>query len=131
MHPDLAALVGPRLSRAEAIRAGLLVDVTRAASWVGFQVPASMTVAAWEEIVGADRHPTAREREAAGRRLHSVWAAAAKAVAQYRSVGEVARGVRFTHAAANPGHPRPVRLQLHAGVEDGAMFVTVALEGET
>lgn len=127
---DLLAQVSKPRTRSQALADGLLVDVTRAAAWMGFQVPASMTLAAWEEAVGVQTsRATVKERAAAGSRLRSVWSAAAKAVSTYKARGIVLPAIRFHHsAAADPR--RMVRLVLQAGVEGGKPYVNMALEGE-
>lgn len=126
----LADVAKPR-TRAQALADGHLFDVTRAAAWMGFQVAAAMTEAAWEETVGIQTaRSTVKERAMAGERLRSVWQAAAKAVQVYKVRGAVLPAIRFTHpAASNPR--RLVRLVLRAGVESGTPYVTVALEGES
>lgn len=126
----LATLATPR-TRTQALVDGHLFDVTRAAGWCGFHVAASMTVAAWEETVGVQtERATAKERADAGKRLYSVWAVAARAVAAYRDKGLVLPSIGLQHAAASDPR-RMVRLVLLAGVDAGKPYVTLALEGES
>jgi hypothetical protein len=126
---DLLRTASRPLSRADALRQGLLVDCTQAAAWMGFTTPAAMTAAAWEETVGHHTlASTLQERADAGVRLRSVWQLAAHACQIYKAQGIVLPSIAFRVRSA--AGARFVRCRLAAGMEHGQPFVTLSLEGE-
>lgn len=131
---DLAAMLASAaqpMTWRQALDAGLLVDCTRAASWVGFTVPAAMTVAAWEEIVGSDLHPTKSDRDGMGDRMRRVWATTSNEVAKYRRNGVSLARICFRHPSAGPiGRRRMVELALTCRLHDGRPYLTLSLECE-
>lgn len=130
---DLDALLRnaarPR-TRAELLRVGELIDCTRPASWVGFQVNAAMTKGAFEETVGAETPGMSKaDKAAAGKRLHDAWRTAALACRDYQRRGVVLPSISFLLSSADG--IRKVRCRLSAGVEFGRPFITMTLDGET
>lgn len=129
---DLAQLLATAarpLTRAEAIHRGMIVDCTQAASWLGFQLPAAMSLAAWDETVGHHTvASTTRERVEAGARLREVWKAAASACLAYRQAGVVRDRLHFTTGSV--AGKRLARLVLSVSLDGGQPVVTITLEGE-
>lgn len=117
------------MTRAQAIKAGHLVDCTQAAAWMGFSVPAAMSIGAWDEVVGpAGVGATKEQRYAMGERLRDVWKRAMDAVRVYKRQGVVLPSITFQARTAD-GRKR-VRLFLTASTEAGRPLVTMTLEGE-
>lgn len=127
MLPD--ALRAPRcLTRREAIRAGLLVDTSACAAFLGFRYPAALSAQAWDELVGTpDVGATRAERDAAAARLQDVWVAARAALKPLHRTGGTSARIAF-RARSTTGRPAEAELVLSRDGTD--LVLTIYLWGE-
>jgi Family of unknown function (DUF6573) len=113
-------------SRAQAIEAGGLVDVTDRARETGFRIPVALTAAVWGDCVAWDRYQRAHQDEAG--RLWDVLTVAHRAARTHR--GDRA-GFTVLRIPRGGLRVEPVRLVLHVGPGDrGEPVVTIMQPGE-
>lgn len=116
-----------RYSRADAIRDGVLIDVTAAAKEAGFRVPVALTAAVWAECVAVP--PGVACQDEKGRLWDIVWMLRC-AIGRGRTGSEVRFGLHFRNDNRE-GTPPLVRLKAICGPGDGGEpVVTVMLPEE-
>lgn len=119
-------------SRAQAIAAGDLVDVTETAAEFGVIVPVAITRAAWADCVTWTRQDVYQEERGRLLDVCAMLALALRAAKQRPVDGpRMAFGVMRIPNAGEEREPRPVRLIVVAGPGDDAELVlTVMLPEE-
>ena len=116
-----------RYTRADAIRDGVLIDVTATAREAGIRWPVALTCAAWERCVTV--HPGVACQDEAGRLWDVVWLLAC-AIRGGGSGAEVRFGVHVRNDDRE-GTPPLVRLKAVCGPGDhGEPVLTVMLSEE-
>jgi hypothetical protein len=117
-----------RYTRADAIRDGVLIDVSAVAREVGFRCPVALTAAVWTKCVAVP--PGVLCQDEAGR----LWDVLTMLRFAVRGRSGGASGVRFGVRVRNDnrdGTPPLVRLKALCGPgDDGAPVVTVMLPEE-
>lgn len=113
-------------TRADAVRDGVLIDVTEAAREAGFKHPVALTCGAWAECVAVLGEARGNRHEAG--RLWDV-------LSVLRFAAKAAEGseLRFSVCVQNSDDERPSLAKLRAVCgpdDDGAPCITVMLEGE-
>lgn len=108
-------------SRADAIRDGVLVDVTSTASEAGFKIPVAMTAAAYEDCVRWDASdPRAQDEE--GR----LWDVLTMARLAARDAGEVRRVIfELLRIDRHGSKETPTRARLALEIGPGDSFEPV------
>jgi hypothetical protein len=115
-----------RYSRADAIRDGVLIDVTATAREAGMKCPVALTAAAWARCVAVP--PGVQCQDEAGR----LW----DVLTLFRLAARKTAGDRLTFAVRvrnghRPGAPPLVRLKAVCGPgDDAAPVVTIMLPDE-
>jgi hypothetical protein len=116
-----------RYSRADAIRDGVLIDVSATARQAGFRYPVALTVAAWAKCVAVP--PGVEGQDEAGRLWDVLWLLACAA-----RRGDAGPEVPFAVHVRNDNRDRTpplVRLKAVCGPGDrGEPVATVMLPGE-
>jgi hypothetical protein len=116
-----------RYSRADALRDGVLIDVSATAKEAGFRYPVALTAAAWERCVTVP--PGVACQDEAGRLWDVAWMLAC-AIRRGDSGAEVHFGVHVRNDNRERTPPL-VRLKALGGPDDeGAPCVTVMLPDE-
>ena len=119
-------------SRAQAIRDGRLIDITRQAGRVGFRVPVAVTRAAWLDCV--EWADTAASGETEDRRLHDLLRELnERAVLASELDPEGVSLMRFYRVPAGAKHTvaEVTTLALHSGMDEHDMpIITISLAGE-
>jgi hypothetical protein len=111
-------------SRADAIQAGILVDVSETAAKAGIKFPVALSVAVWHKYVAL---PDGVERQDEQGRLWDLLQILGHAIATKSHDGDV-RWIDFTVMVDNGDGPKPVKLSSHCGPGDTAEpVVTVML----
>jgi hypothetical protein len=117
-----------RYSRADALRDGVLIDVSDTAKEAGFRYPVALTQAAWERCVTVP--PGVACQDEAGR----LWDVLTMLRVAVRGQSGGAREVRFSVHVRNDnrdGTPPLVRLKAVCGPDDdGSPCITVMLPEE-
>lgn len=117
-----------RYSRADAIRDGILIDVSAMAREAGIRYPVALTAAVWAECVAVP--PGVRCQDEAGRLWDVLWLLALA----IRGSRDGARELRFAVHVRNDnrdGTPPLVRLKAVCGSGDqGEPVITVMLPDE-
>lgn len=123
---DLFGPVIASYTRSDAIRDGVLVDVTEDAAAVGFRLAVALTAAAWAEAVAWDGGECQDET---GRLWDVLWMAS---LAARRATSEAARfTVLRVPNVPGGGEAQTVELDLHVGPGDrGEAVVTILLPHE-
>jgi hypothetical protein len=117
-----------RYTRADAIRDGVLIDVTAVAREAGIRYPVALTAAAWAECVAVP--PSVQCQDEAGRLWDVIW------LLRLAILGsrDGAREVRFAVHVRNDnreGTPPLVRLKaLYGPGDQGEPVITVLLPDE-
>jgi len=116
-------------SRKEAIRDGVLIDVTEAARRTGFKYPVALTTAAWSECVVVPEWLEALQSET-GRLWEVLWLLR-EAVTSGEGGAEVYYVVHVRVSPHWEDGTTPVTLRAVCGPDDdGSPCITVMLEGE-
>lgn len=119
-------------SRAQAIRDGRLIDITRQAGRVGFRVPVAISRAAWLDCV--EWADTAASDETEDRRLHDLLRELnERAVLASELDPEGVALMRFYRVPAGAKHTvaEVTTLALHSGMDEHDMpIITISLAGE-
>ena len=119
-------------SRAQAIRDGRLIDITRQAGRVGFRVPVAISRAAWLDCV--EWADTAASDETEDRRLHDLLRELnERAVLASELDPEGVALMRFYRIRAGAKHTvaEVTTVALHSGMDEYDMpIITISLAGE-
>ena len=119
-------------TREQAIKDGVLVDVTETAKEAGFQVPVALTRAVWVDCVEwpAALNKTRGYQDETGRLWDVLWMA-------YMAISRVRRGgeqLRYSllrlERTGTAQAPREVALKLHSGPGDNGEHVITIMEPE-
>jgi hypothetical protein len=116
-----------RYSRADAIRDGVLIDVSAIARETGIRYPVALTCAVWERCVAVPAGVICQDE--AGRLWDVVWML--RCAITRRSTGDIVRFALHVRNDNRDGTPPLVRLKAvcHAG-DEGEPVVTVMLPQE-
>jgi hypothetical protein len=116
-----------RYTRADAIRDGVLIDVSAIARETGIRYPVALTVAVWERCVAVP--PGVVCQDEAGRLWDVVWML--RCAISRRSAGNIVRFALHVRNDNRDGTPPLVRLKAVCGPDDqGEPVVTVMLPNE-
>lgn len=119
-------------SRAQAIRDGQLIDITRQAGRVGFRVPVAISRAAWLDCV--EWADTAASPETEDHRLHDLLRELnERAVLASELDPEGVALMRFYRVPAGAKHTEAevTTVALHSGMDEHDMpIITISLAGE-
>jgi hypothetical protein len=116
-----------RYTRADALRDGVLIDVSAIARETGIRYPVALTVAVWERCVAVP--PDVLWQDEAGRLWDVVWML--RCAICRRSAGDVVHFALHVRNDNRDGTPPLVRLNAVCGPgDDGEAVITVMLPNE-
>ena len=136
-NPFAAADVVHRYTRAEAIRDGMLVDMSKTGRKAGFSIPAAITAAVFDQCVrwteeDAKKKPSVHQDED-GRLWDVVWMAACKARLLARAGNRSTTALFQLLVVPRPGHGRrrlrTLKLAIGPG-DDAEPVATILLPDE-
>lgn len=120
-------------TRADAIRDGVLIDVSTTAQEAGFVVPVAVTEALWAEFVATNTEDAAEGQSENGRLWDVLWMASnAARTLKRQKAGEGPRTeLRYKLSVRHGGVSKEVELKLmsHAG-DNGEHVMTIMLPHE-
>lgn len=115
----------------ELVRRGDLVDCSKPARWVGFEVPAYMSAACWEAIIGprTSRIRSPNEHHVQGGRLHNLWSLVGRQMNVVHKAGKGFPDHVPVHAPLATGGALQ-RLEVRVVTHNRETYVVVKLTGE-